>query len=100
MTDWPAWLDATVALLLLGGGVFCVLGSLALLRFGDFMQRLHGPTKATTLGIGCIVLAAMLAEPGLRTALVTACLLLTAPVSAMMLARAWGATRERRDGES
>lgn len=97
MNAWPAWLDALVALLLLGGGVFCALGSLALLRFGDFMQRLHGPTKATTLGIGCIVLAAMLTAPGLRSVLVSACLLLTAPVSAMMLARAWRARRERDD---
>ena len=70
MNDWPAWLDATIALLLLAGGVFCLLGSLALLRFGDFMQRLHGPTKATTLGIDphrvrlVVVVAASLGTAG------------------------------------
>lgn len=97
MNGLPLWLDLMVAALLLSGAVFALLGSLGLLRFKDFMQRLHGPTKVTTLGIGCIVLA--LIAVGLsrgdvsgRELLVCVFVLVTAPVNGMMLARANGAS--------
>ena len=34
------------------GGVFALVGSIGLARLPDFYTRLHGPTKATTLGVG------------------------------------------------
>ena len=34
------------------GGVFALVGSIGLARLPDFYTRLHGPTKATTLGSG------------------------------------------------
>ena len=43
-------LEWLVAALLVGGAGFALVGSIGLLRLGDFYRRLHGPTKATTLG--------------------------------------------------
>ncbi|MDO9283585.1 MAG: monovalent cation/H(+) antiporter subunit G, partial [Aquabacterium sp.] len=59
MNPLPLWLQGLVALLLVTGGLFTLVGAIGLLRFGDFYQRLHAPTKATTLGVGGMLLAAM-----------------------------------------
>lgn len=79
--------------LLLGAG-FALVGSIGLVRMPDFYMRLHGPTKATTLGIGGILIASFLfflfqeGTWSLHEFLVTFFLFLTAPVSAHMLAKA------------
>jgi multicomponent K+:H+ antiporter subunit G len=94
MSDMPLWLDLLVAMLLLSGAAFALIGSLGLLRLSEFMRRLHGPTKATTMGVGNILLAVILAEAWqmqeitLRELLISVFALATAPVSAMLLARA------------
>ena len=80
------------ALVLLGAG-FALVGSIGLARLPDFFTRLHGPTKATTLGVGAILLGSMLyfgahQQLSLQELLVSLFLLLTAPVSAYMLSRA------------
>jgi multicomponent K+:H+ antiporter subunit G len=90
----PVWLDATLAALLVAGAVFALIGSWGLARLSTFLKRLHGPTKATTLGVGCVLIASVLyfsvgrGQPGLRELLVTLFLFLTAPVSAHMLVKA------------
>ncbi len=97
MNSLPLWLDLGVTILLLSGALFALLGSLGLLRFGEFMQRLHGPTKVTTLGIGCIALALIAVRlwqgnvDG-RELLVCVLVLVTAPVNGMLLARAHAAS--------
>lgn len=81
------------ACILLGAG-FIFTGAVGLLRFPDFFSRLHGPTKATTLGVGGMVLASVLyfalfqGDASLRELLVALFLFLTAPVSAHLMARA------------
>jgi multicomponent K+:H+ antiporter subunit G len=80
------------ALVLLGAG-FALVGSIGLARLPDFFTRLHGPTKATTLGVGAILLGSVLyfgAQQvlSLQELLVSLFLFLTAPVSAYMLSRA------------
>lgn len=87
---WAQWLAA--ALLVLGGG-FTVVGALGLLRFGDFFMRLHAPTKATTLGVGGVLLASMVlgwarGQPALHELLIALFLFITAPVSAQLMALA------------
>ncbi len=47
MTEW------LVAILAVAGSLFVLMGSVALVKLPDFYTRLHGPTKATTLGLGC-----------------------------------------------
>ena len=86
--------DTLLALLILSGAMFTVLGSLGLARLRYFYTRLHGPTKATTLAVGCLLIApAMffsLRDDGasLHEVLVTLFLFITAPVSAHLLAKA------------
>ena len=41
------------------GGLFTLVGAVGMLRFQDFYMRLHAPTKATTLGVGGVLLASM-----------------------------------------
>lgn len=87
------FLEVVVAALLLLGGGFALVGSWGLARLSDFFRRLHGPTKASTLGVGGVLLASMLwqamqGEPSLRELLITLFLFMTAPVSAHLLAKA------------
>lgn len=73
---------------------FLFVGSLGLAKLPDLMRRLHGPTKATTLGIGSMLIASMLyfiLEHGtlsIHELLITTFLFLTAPVTALMVAKA------------
>ncbi len=94
MTPLPIWLDLLlVALLLLGTG-FALVGSWGLAKLGDFVKRLHGPTKATTLGVGCVLIVSGLwftaatGRPSLHELLITGFLFMTAPVSAHLLIKA------------
>ncbi|MCR4297739.1 MAG: Na+/H+ antiporter subunit G [Gallionella sp.] len=83
-----------VAFLILLGAVFALLGSVGLARLPDFFTRLHGPTKATTLGVGAMVLASAVyftaTQEGvsLHEIAVMVFLFITAPVSAHLLAKA------------
>jgi multicomponent K+:H+ antiporter subunit G len=83
-----------VAALLLLGGAFTLVGAIGLARLPDFFTRLHGPTKATTLGVGAIVLSSVLYFSsrgegiGISEVLITVFLFMTAPVSANLLAKA------------
>ena len=87
-------IDILLSLLILTGAIFTFIGSLGLARLRDFYTRLHGPTKATTLGVGCLLAASAVyfsvREEGvsLHEMLVTLFLFITAPVSAHLLAKA------------
>ncbi|HCC61138.1 MAG TPA: cation:proton antiporter [Pseudomonas sp.] len=48
-------------LLLIGGLLFFVAGSIGLLRFPDTVSRLHALTKADTLGLGLVIAGLSLA---------------------------------------
>ncbi|MCM2971849.1 MULTISPECIES: Na+/H+ antiporter subunit G [Larsenimonas] len=89
--DWRFALELLVSAFLIFGGVFAVVGAMGMVRFKDFYMRLHGPTKSTTLGVGCILLASM-SYYWLRTdtlsmqeMLITLFLFITTPVSAHLL---------------
>ena len=83
----------SIALILTGAGI-ALLGSVGLARFPDVFTRLHGPTKATTLGVGGVLLGTIIlfiseGEVGVvRELLITVFLFLTAPVSAHLVAKA------------
>jgi multicomponent K+:H+ antiporter subunit G len=86
--------EVVISLLILVGAFFLFVGSLGLAKLPDLMRRLHGPTKATTLGIGSILIASMLyfwaveGNPSVHELLITLFLFLTAPVTAQMIAKA------------
>ena len=96
--------EAVLLILLLVGCLVTLLGSLALVKLPQFFQRLHGPTKNSTLGVGCILIASVLYHAlignGLhpRELLITLFLLMTAPISAYMMARA-AFSMMQRNGE-
>jgi multicomponent K+:H+ antiporter subunit G len=85
-------LEIVVSVLLVLGGCFAMVGAIGLVRLPDFFMRLHAPTKATTLGVGGMLLASIAQSLGgtfsLRELLITLFLFVTAPVSANLLARA------------
>lgn len=93
-TGMPWLLELAIALLLLMGAIVALIGSYGLAKLPDFYMRLHGPTKASTLGVGCVLIGALLyfshQQEGIsvQEALVTLFLFATAPVSAHMLAKA------------
>jgi multicomponent K+:H+ antiporter subunit G len=74
-------------------GLFGLIGSFGLLKLTDPMARLHAPTKATTLGVGGVLIASMIqtwsAEGRLsfHELLITLFLFATAPVTAHLLAK-------------
>lgn len=88
----PHILDLILAVVLVGGGVFALVGSYGLLRLPRPMQRLHAPTKATTIGVGAALMVSALDLAGQgqiswQEVLITLFLLLTAPISALFLAK-------------
>ncbi|MDR2872472.1 MAG: Na+/H+ antiporter subunit G [Xanthomonadaceae bacterium] len=84
----------SLAILLLIGSFFILVGAFGLIKLSDFFKRLHTPTKASTLGVGCILVVsvgyhALTGEdPQPRELLVTAFLFVTAPISAHLMAKA------------
>jgi multicomponent K+:H+ antiporter subunit G len=85
-------LEVIVSLMLLVGAFFTLVGAIGLVRLPDFFMRLHAPTKATTLGVGGMLLASMAyaLKDGvlLHELLITLFLFVTAPVSAHLLSQA------------
>lgn len=90
----PFWIELLISAFLILGSFFALVGAIGLYRLPDFFTRLHGPTKATTLGVGAIVVASMIffsyGDDGisLHELLIVLFLFLTAPVSAHVLAKA------------
>ncbi|MCU0836279.1 MAG: Na+/H+ antiporter subunit G [Chromatiaceae bacterium] len=86
--------EILISFFLLVGAAFALIGSIGLARLPDFYTRLHAPTKATTLGIGgMLVASAIYFSVGgeglsLHELLVSIFLFITAPVSAHLLAKA------------
>ena len=86
--------ELVVSILIVLGGAFALIGSWGLARLPSLMTRLHGPTKATTLGVGSCLVGSMIYFPATgangsaHELLVTLFLFITAPVSANMIAKA------------
>jgi multicomponent K+:H+ antiporter subunit G len=75
------------------GGAFTLIGSIGLARLPDFYTRLHGPSKASTLGVGSMLLGSLLqfnaaGQFGLKEVLITFFIFVTTPVSAHLLSKA------------
>lgn len=98
----PVWASIATALLVVVGALLALIGSLGLLRLGSFYDRIHAPTLGTTLGIGSILIASMLFHSVLQTRLavhellITVFMIVTTPITLMLLARA-ALYRDRRE---
>ena len=103
--------DFATGILWIVGSSFAFLAALGVLRMPDVFTRMQASTKASTLGLGCLLIGAALQFADLasviRVVSIGAFTLLTTPVSAHVIARAsyladiplWGGTvlDERRD---
>ena len=102
MSELPAWAAVPAAILLIAAGLLAVIGALGFARLPDFFMRMHPPAMGSTLGAGCVLLASILVSsavegrPVLHALLITLFLVITSPVTAMLLARAALYRRERR----
>jgi multicomponent Na+:H+ antiporter subunit G len=88
--------SAALALLLAAvGALFVLVAGLGLLRMPDLFTRMHGASKAATLGNLLVVLAAALwfgdGWTVARALMIALFLLVTAPIAAHVLARAGAA---------
>ncbi|MCO7238668.1 monovalent cation/H(+) antiporter subunit G [Aeromicrobium sp. CnD17-E] len=84
--------DVASGALLLVGSALALVAAIGLVRFPDVLTRMHAATKPQTLGLLLVLagLALRVRDPGALTiiALVALFQLVTAPVSAHMVARA------------
>lgn len=89
----PAIAEIAISAMIVIGAAFALIGSWGLVRLPTLMERLHGPTKATTLGLGGMLIGSMLFFYGQRGTwsahelLITLFLFITAPISANMIAK-------------
>lgn len=99
----PLWADIAASLLLLGGAALTLAGTVGLVRFETFYERVHAPTLGATLGLVCILLASMLffslahTRPVVHEILIGVFITVTTPVTLMMLVRA-ALHRNRMEG--
>ena len=90
----PLWVTVPGTVLLVLGGLTTLVGSLGLLRLGNFFQRMHGPSMTNTVGAGCVLIvsmltsSALLGRPSLHELLIALCVLMSAPVTSIMLLQA------------
>lgn len=87
--------EMVVALALVVAGIFGFVGSFGLLKLPTPMARLHAPTKATTLGVGGVLIASMVYFAGIEgifsfhELMITLFLFITAPIIAHFIAKAF-----------
>ncbi|MGL4320697.1 MAG: Na+/H+ antiporter subunit G [Paracoccaceae bacterium] len=90
----PDLTDIIIAVLLVIGGIFTLIGSFGLLKLRDGMQRLHAPTKGTTVGVGTILIASSInfwlthGQVSIQEILIVVFLFVTAPLTALFLSKA------------
>lgn len=101
-----SWIvELLIAFHLVVGGIFIVVGSFGLLKLPNLMSRLHGPSKATTLGVGGCLIGSMLyfgvgqGPLSIQELLITFFLFITAPVTAHFVAKAHLHTAAGSEGE-
>jgi len=106
--------DAVTAILWLVGSAFALLAAIGVLRMPDVFTRMQASTKASTLGLACLLIGAGLQigdfATFIRVTSIGAFVLLTTPVSGHVIARAayfagvplWEGTvlDERRDAKA
>ena len=101
----PFWAEVLVSFLLVVGSSFTLVGTIGLWRFRNFYQRMHGPTMGTSVGCGAILFASIFyfsigeGRVVIHEMLIWAFILVTVPVTTMMLARA-ALYRHRREGKN
>lgn len=90
MVHWIWWIPAMI-LATIGAGLL-LLAAVGMLRMPDMYMRMQTASKASTLGAGCVLLAAaILSSDGatsVRAVLAVVFLMMTTPIAAHLIARA------------
>lgn len=87
-------IELLVSFFVIVGGTVALIGSYGLARLPDFYMRLHGPAKATTLGVGSVIIGSVIFFStrgdglSLHELLVALFLFITAPISAHIVCKA------------
>jgi multicomponent Na+:H+ antiporter subunit G len=85
-------MDVLTAAMWLAGSAFALLAALGVLRMPDVFTRMQASTKASTLGLGCLLIGTAIQLGDLaafiRVASIGAFVLLTTPVAGHVIARA------------
>jgi multicomponent Na+:H+ antiporter subunit G len=84
-----AWLTGILAVI---GATLVLLAAVGVVRMPDIYTRMQAATKASTLGLGCLLAAAAIAladsSAFIRALSIAAFVMLTSPVSNHVIARA------------
>jgi multicomponent K+:H+ antiporter subunit G len=97
------YIEALIAFHIILGAFFIFVGSYGMIKLPELMSRLHGPSKATTLGVGGFLVGSMIhfgATEGrlsIQEILITFFLFITAPVTAHFVAKAYMHTDLKQD---
>ncbi len=103
LSAFPEWAAVLVAVFVLAGAAITLIGTVGLVRFSTFYQRIHAPTLGTSLGAAFVLLSSSIffsvatGRPALHEALIFAFVLVTTPVTLALLARA-ALYRDRAEG--
>ncbi|WP_372675205.1 Na+/H+ antiporter subunit G, partial [Aquicoccus sp.] len=95
--------DILISFFLVVAGIFGLVGSFGLVKLKDTMQRIHAPTKATTLGVGGVLIASMLYFTlvedsfSFHELLITLFLFITAPITANFISKTYLTRHLRED---
>ena len=104
LAELPLWAALSAAFFLVLGAGLTLLGTIGLLQFRTFYERIHAPTLGTTWGAGSILIASMIcfsalqSRPVLHEILIAIFIVVTTPVSLMLLARS-ALFRDRTEGQ-
>jgi len=89
------YIEILIAFNIVLGAFFVFVGSFGLIKLPNLMSRLHGPSKATTMGVGGLLVASMIhfgsleGRISIQEMLITFFLFITAPVTAHFVAKAY-----------
>ncbi|MCF1741895.1 monovalent cation/H(+) antiporter subunit G [Paradevosia shaoguanensis] len=94
LDDFPLWAAIVIAVLVLAGALLTLLGTVGLVRFRTYYERIHAPTLGTSFGTLFMVIGSMLffslqqSRPVVHEILIFIFITVTTPVTLMLLARA------------
>ena len=101
----PLWAEILIAVLVLGGALIALLGSLGLMRLESYFERVHTPSIIATMGCWLIMWATFVffSATGqglaLHALLIAIFIAVTVPITTIFLMRA-ALFRARRAGQN
>ncbi len=101
--ELPDWVALITAALVLIGSLLCLIGSIGLVRFKTFYERVHAPTLGSTMALLTILLASIIyfsatqTRPVVHEILIGIFVTITTPVTMLLLVQAT-TYRDRLEG--